>query len=163
MQPQRRERIAKRMPCAVRVGESLYSGLVLNLSPGGLFIQTNADAGQGSAVGLELQAPGESDGIPLAGTVAWRKLVPSQLRQVAGGGFGIRIDRADERYYSVLSRWMRTEVSGAAGPAWRVRVRASASPRSRTVTVEAETADEAREKALAHVGADWHVLEIFPL
>jgi len=163
MQSQRHERIAKRMPCAVRVGESLYSGLVLNLSPGGIYIQTNADAGQGSAVGLELQAPGESAGIPLAGTVAWRKLVPSQLRQVAGGGVGIRIDRADERYYNVLARWTRTEVGDAAGPAWRVRVRASASPRSRTVTVEAETSDEARERALAHVGADWQVIEISPL
>lgn len=175
MQSQHHKRIAKRMPCAVQVGQRRYSGVVLNLSQGGLFIQTNANAGRGSDVGLELQAPGERAGISLSGTVAWRKVVPGQLRQVAGGGFGLRILQADERYYSALARWMRLDedvaadalpaeepVSAAAEaqPSWRVRVRAASSPRSRTVTVEAASAVEAREKALAHVGSCWHVIEI---
>lgn len=172
MQSEGQERIAKRMPCAVRVGQRRYAGLVLNVSRGGLFIQTNADAGRGSSVGLELQAPGEQSGIELSGTVAWRKAVPSQLRQLAGGGFGIRIERADERYYGALARWMRVEMPDRERgsyraeplpvplPAWRVRVRADGSTRSRALTLEAETATEAREMALDHVGAGWRVIEI---
>ena len=83
----------------------------------------------------------------------------------------MRIQQADDRYYDALARWRRVE-PGVVGeglgvdpaqpeqPAWRVRVRATASPRSRTVTVEAADEAEAREKALAHVGASWTVLEV---
>ncbi len=152
MQSQRHERIAKRIPCTVNVGQRRYSGLVLNVSAGGLFIQTKADAQRGSAVGLELGVPGEDRRIPLSGTVAWRKSMPGQLRPLEGGGVGVRIDHADQRYYGALARWMRVEVGdttdgscateeGAeAQPSWRVRVRASTSPRSRSLTVEAANA-----------------------
>ena len=172
MQSEGYGRLAKRMPCAVHVGPRRYAGLVLNVSQGGLFIQTNADASRGSPVGLELRAPGEKSGIQLTGTVAWRKAVPGQLRQLAGGGFGIRIERADERYYGALARWMRVETpDGRRGshpaepvaaplPTWRVRVRADGSTRSRALTLEAESATEAREMALRHIGAGWRVIEI---
>ncbi|MGI9592704.1 MAG: PilZ domain-containing protein [Myxococcota bacterium] len=188
MQSQRRARIPKRMPCAIQVGQHRFPGLVLNVSQGGLFIQTNADPGRGSEVALELQPPGESYGIALSGTVAWRKLVPSRLRKVAGGGFGLRIDQADERYYRALARWMQPDdggpaevVRGANGgvedvsvtrvlaqdaplqPAWRVRVRAAESPRSRSLTVEAPDAEQARAIAMRHIGRDWEVLEVEPL
>jgi Tfp pilus assembly protein PilZ len=159
------------MPCTVRVGEERFSGLVLNLSTGGVFVQTRAEPRRGHDVGLELQAPGESAGIPLSGTVAWRKIVPGQLRPVAGGGFGVRIRQADARYYDALARWrgidpglasdgFAADPSGPEQPAWRVRVRATASPRSRTVTVEAADEADARDKALAHVGARWTVIEV---
>ena len=35
-------RIARRVPCALNAGERRYSGIVLNLSQGGLFVQTAA-------------------------------------------------------------------------------------------------------------------------
>jgi len=175
MQVQRDGRISKRMPCAVHVGERRYSGLVLNVSQGGLFIQSNADPGRGSEVSLELQAPDESFGIPLSGTVAWRKVVPNQLRTMQGGGFGLRIEQADERYYRAVARWMRIEpvepgtpnrrprrslFEDSGMPSWRVRVRAADSPRSRSLTVEAPDAEQARKEALEHVGHGWNVIEV---
>ena len=125
-------------------------------------------SGRAVGGGAGAEAPDESAGIPLSGTVAWRKIVPGQLRPVAGGGFGVRIRQADDRYYDALARWRGVDLGSASEglaaepdpPAWRVRVRATASPRSRTVTVEAADEADARDKALAHVGARWTVIEV---
>jgi Tfp pilus assembly protein PilZ len=173
MQLQRQQRIAKRLPCSIRVSKRRYSGLVLNLSQGGVYVQTNAEAGRGSSVVLELQVPDEGPAIALEGTVAWRKVVPGQLRQLTGGGFGLRIQNADERYYQALARWLPCEPDAAGaegspepvtdGPArltWRVRVRARGGPRSRLVTVEAATVEAAHSEALRHTGEGWRVIEV---
>jgi Tfp pilus assembly protein PilZ len=165
------------MPCAVHVEGRRYSGVVLNVSQGGLFIQTSASPGRGDEVEVELNTPEAERSIPVQGKVVWRRVVPHQLRSMARGGMGVQIQRADESYYMLLARWMRTELpvasptpSGpAAGarasadselPSWRVRVRAVAGPRTRTLTLEAESSSSARELAMTHVGEGWRVLLI---
>jgi len=104
--------------------------------------------------------------------VAWRKLVPGQLQMISAGGFGLEIENADERYYQALARWMRVEIGGSgtavepdasaepAPPNWRVRVRASTGPRTRSLTLEAASSEEARESALRHVGDGWRVIDV---
>jgi len=169
-------RISKRMPCAVHVSGRRYSGVVLNVSQGGLFIQTNASPGRGDEVNVELNTPDAERSIPVQGKVVWRRVVPHQLRSMARGGMGVQIQRADESYYVLLARWMRTELPVASSapsdppvraraensdlPCWRVRVRAVAGPRSRTLTVEAQSSDAAREQALRHTGEGWRVLKV---
>lgn len=167
-------RISKRMPCAVRVDGRRYSGVVLNVSQGGLFIQTSAAPGRGEPVELELSAPESSRSIPVVGKVVWKRVVPHQLRSMARGGVGVRIDRADESYYVLLTRWMRTElpVARSAEPAeapapptptlvtWRLRVRATMSPRTRTLTVEATSREGACADALRYAGEGWRVIEV---
>lgn len=172
------QRIAKRMPCAVRVDGRRYAGVVLNVSQGGLFIQTNASPERGEAVDVELNAPEAQRSIPLQGTVVWRRVVPHQLRSMARGGMGVQIHRADESFYVLLARWMRTslpaslpapsapaapEPGQAAAPdlpSWRVRVRAMTGPRTRTLTLEARSREAAREAALRHTGEGWRVLGV---
>jgi Tfp pilus assembly protein PilZ len=168
------------MPCAVHFGGRRYSGVVLNVSQGGLFVQTNADPVQGAAVDLELSAPESERSIPLQAKVVWRRLVPPQLRSVARGGMGVAIQRADESYYVLLARWMRSALpvtpaplatpaaapaaaEPAGSPSWRVRVRSSTGPRSRTLTVEASSAEEARGEALRHTGEGWRVIGVDPV
>jgi uncharacterized protein (TIGR02266 family) len=168
-------RIAKRLPCAVNVDGRRYAGVVLNLSQGGLFIQTNASPDRGEAVDVELNAPEAQRSIPVQGKVVWRRVVPHQLRSMARGGMGVQIQHADESFYMLLARWMRTElpVPNAVPPrrapasavppelpSWRVRVRAVAGPRTRTLTVEAESSEGAREAALRHAGDGWRVLQV---
>jgi Tfp pilus assembly protein PilZ len=165
------------MPCAVNVEGRRYSGVVLNVSQGGLFIQTNASPGQGDDVDVELNTPDAERSIPVQGKVVWRRVVPHQLRSMARGGMGLQIQRADESYYMLLARWMRTELpvasparSGPAEgarasaasklPSWRVRVRAVAGPRTRTLTIDAESSESARELAMRHSGNGWRVLLI---
>jgi Tfp pilus assembly protein PilZ len=169
------------MPCAVHFGGRRYSGVVLNVSQGGLFVQTNADPVQGAAVDLELNAPESERSIPLQAKVVWRRVVPPQLRAVARGGMGVAIQRADESYYVLLARWMRSELpvtpvpqaapaaaapvaaAPAAAPSWRVRVRSNAGPRSRVLTIEAASAEDARDEALRHTGEGWRVIGVDPL
>jgi Tfp pilus assembly protein PilZ len=167
------QRISKRLPCALRVDGRRYSGVVLNVSQGGLFVQTSALPERGESVALELSAPEAERAIPVDGKVAWRRVVPHQLRSMARGGVGVQIQHADESYYVLLARWMRTElpvperpsVPAPTAPApealtWRVRIRALEAPRTRTLTVEAPSAEEARQEALRHSGEGWRVIEI---
>jgi Tfp pilus assembly protein PilZ len=155
------------MPCAVSVGERRYSGIVLNVSHGGLFVQTNADTPRGENVDLELSAPGCEGLIPVRATVVWRRIVPHQLRSVAGGGLGVKIQRADESYYQLLATWMRgmgdTQRAAPAQAAltrYRIRVLSESGPRSRTFTVRATSVEEARAEALERVGHGWRVIEV---
>ena len=165
-------RLAKRMTCAVSFGEQRYTGVVLNVSQSGLFVQTSAPPVRGEDVELELNPPGEEQAIPLRAEVVWRRVVPTQLRSSARGGMGVRIVSADESYYNALADWMRVSLERGeveAGPeaaaepsrpSWRVRVRASGTVRTRFVTVEAESDDTARAAALDYLGSGWQVLDV---
>ena len=95
MSPDRRFR--KRLSCRIRVDESRYSGIVLNLSRTGLFVQTAATVRPGGSI--ELQLRGEA---PLQAQVVWLRRVPQHLRSVSQGGVGVRIVGAPESYYHLL-------------------------------------------------------------
>lgn len=165
-------RLSKRMTCAVNLGERRYTGVVLNVSQGGLFVQTSAQAERGEDVHLELNPPGDEQTIPLRAEVVWRRVVPTQLRSTARGGMGVKIVRADETYYNALADWMRVSLdaerataapsSSAAEPmpSWRVRVRATGTVRTRCVSVEADSDVAAREAALDYLGEGWQVIGI---
>ncbi len=97
------ERFRKRIPCAFNVGRRSSSGLVLNVSRSGLFLQTSIPENSGTVVNLELKPLDRVEPIALTARVVWRKAVPAQLRTIASGGFGLQIIRADEAYYGLLS------------------------------------------------------------
>jgi Tfp pilus assembly protein PilZ len=174
-------RIAKRVPCAVRLGQRRFSGVVINISQGGMFVQTSADAGQGANVDLELSVPKHREVVPVCASVVWKRVVPHQLRSVAHGGFGVQITRAAETYYQLLAAWMRVEVPASSGPApssgasreaapraradtqtstYRLRVREASGPRSKTLAIEAASAEEAGAEALRRAGAGWRIIDI---
>ncbi len=177
MATQMHPRISKRMPCSIETRDQRHTGLVLNVSQGGLFVQTNAAPGRGEAVELELNAPEAERSIPVQGKVVWQRVVPHQLRSMARGGVGLRIQNAPESYYVLLARWMRTElpVPNREGPlpepskpepqvlSWRVRVRAVSGPRTRMLTIEAPTLEAARSEAQRYAGDDWRIIEIDPV
>jgi len=174
-------RIAKRVPCAVHVGQRRFSGVVLNVSQGGLFVQTSADASQGANIDLALSIPEHRDLVPLCASVVWKRVVPHQLRSVAQGGFGVRITQAGETYYQLLAAWMRVEVPASRAPApsggasreaaprlrpdtqtstYRLRLRQTSGPRSKTFSIEAVSAEEAGAEALRRTGAGWQIIDI---
>ncbi len=169
-------RLAKRVPCAVHVGQRRFSGVVLNVSQGGLFVQTSANAGQGVNIDLKLSIPEHRELVPVCASVVWKRIVPHQLRAVAQGGFGVRITQAGETYYQLLAAWMRVEVPAPSGGAsreaaprvrpdtqtstYRLRVRETSGPRSKTLSIEAASAEEAGAEALRRTGAGWQIIEI---
>ncbi|TDJ03329.1 MAG: PilZ domain-containing protein [Deltaproteobacteria bacterium] len=97
------ERFRKRIPCAFNAGGRSRSGLVLNVSRSGLFLQTSMPEGSGTVVDLELNPLERAKPIALTARVVWRRAVPAQLRTIVNGGFGMQIIRADEAYYGLLS------------------------------------------------------------
>jgi Tfp pilus assembly protein PilZ len=155
--------------------------MVLNVSRGGLFVQTGAGPQPGSRVSIDLDLASRSDAVSLGGRVVWRRVVASHLRTLSQGGIGVRIEAAAEAYYRFLS-----ELAGGVPPSsrpstpagrassaprspaeapgreYRVRVKQDGGPRSRTLWVRSESEEEARGRALANVGAGWVILELEP-
>jgi len=165
-------RINKRLPCRVKLAGSSFGGMVLNVSRGGLFVQTTARVDPGAEMWLELNAGAEREAIELGTQVVWKRVVPVSLRGVAAGGVGLKIQNAPESYYAFLMQLMASVSAASRGPIdpgaremprFRVRLKQAEGSRSRTVTLACSSEDEARRSALEQVGPGWVVLESNPL
>lgn len=177
MEAKAEPRFRKRLPCRVRANGSSQAGMVLNLSRGGLFVQTSAGPPPGAGVWIDLDVANHLESVVIGARVVWRRAVAPHLRTISHGGIGVRIDSAPEAYYRFLSVVSggtpapRPSGGGAAGPeeaprsdppktGFRVRVKHEGGPRSRTMTLHCEDGAEARRRALARLGAGWVVLEV---
>ncbi len=103
MYPRVEPRFKKRMSCRLSLGPSSYSGMVLDLSRTGLFIQTSAGARPGAEIAVNVHSAGFTTPIALSAQVVWQRRVPQQLRTVVKGGIGLKIQRAPESYYRLLA------------------------------------------------------------
>ena len=90
------------MPCRLSVPSGSYSGMVLNVSRGGLFVQTSAGASPGDAVHLDL-AVDEAQPVPVDARVVWRRVVAPHLRTVSTGGIGVHIQYASDAYFGFVA------------------------------------------------------------
>jgi Tfp pilus assembly protein PilZ len=111
----REPRFKRRMSCRLRVAQRENSGIVLDVSRQGLFVQTSAAARVGDRVEIELSGPGRSAPITLVAAVRWQRIVPAQLRSVSQAGLGLQISHAEESYYAMLAEVLRgaTPVKGS--------------------------------------------------
>ena len=91
-------RFKKRISCELAHDDRHHSGIVLDVSQSGLFVQTNAKPRPGDVVGVALNVPGERRTIDLRARVARTKLVPPQLLSVAQGGLGLHIENPPAEY-----------------------------------------------------------------
>lgn len=153
-------RFRKRFPCEFSVAGSQHQGLVLNLSRGGLFVQTSVPARQGDDVRVQVAADQQADPIALDARVVWKRVVSSSLHSVTPGGMGLRIEAAPERWYEFLAGAFGADPAPPSLPRFRVRIKRSGGPRSRTLLVHCASEGEARQRALEEAGPDWHVLEL---
>ena len=96
-------RVKMRIVCAVSLGEQRHSGLVLNVSPSGLFVQTHAKPLSGDTVRVALNVPGAAEAMVLDATVVWKRVVPAGLVPVAQGGVGLCLVSPPEGYYQFLA------------------------------------------------------------
>jgi len=96
-------RAKKRLACSMVVGSQHFSGVILDLSSTGIFVQTTARPAVGESVALELGVPGRRQTLCLQAEVVRLKVVPAQLLNLAQGGIGMRITNAPEGYFDFLS------------------------------------------------------------
>lgn len=178
MQAHADPRYKKRLPCRVNLGASQYSGLIMNLSRSGLFVQTGAGPAPGERVDVAVQAPTATPDIILTSRVVWKRVVPPQLRNTLAGGIGVEIQYAPEAYYSLLEAVERLQTQvprvrrargegetdpGTTGPVllrYRIRLQQIGAPRSRTLEVDATSEPDARRRALDLAGPDWSITQI---
>ena len=98
MQRRRHGRTKKRISCTLLSGDRRYSGVVLDCSPQGLFVQCSAKLPPGAMVTIELGVSSQQEPLVMDARVARHKLVPPQLRSVAQGGLGLHIDLPPQGY-----------------------------------------------------------------
>ena len=175
-------RMKMRLACEVEVDGRRHSGLVLNVSPGGLFVQTNAKPTSGDRIHVALSVPGQPANLALDAAVVWKRVVPASLLTVAQGGVGLRLLNPPEDYYQFLADTTESRLPGstrgsalpkASAPSPRAagvpdspvpaseeacagklvyRVRVILGQRSRTITVAASCESEAHAMALSKAG-----------
>jgi hypothetical protein len=102
MNRRRASRIRKRLGCSLKIDGRHHSGVVLDVSAAGLFVQTSAKPEPGTPVSVELSVPGSPRPLFLQAVVARQKLVPPQLLTVAQGGIGLLIQNAPEDWYTFI-------------------------------------------------------------
>jgi hypothetical protein len=170
------------------VGSQRYSGVILDLSATGFFVQTIAKPAPQDRVTVEISVPGQREPVRVEARVARLRVVPPQLMNVAHGGIGLRITNAPEAYFGFLGALMpepatpetataslapsgpapspavppeaRAEAARGAGErAFRVRLSQNGGRRSRTLRCFAPSAEEAAARALAEIGEGWSMLE----
>ena len=101
MQRRAFQRLNRRVNCDVVLKDDRHVGVVLNLSPRGFFVQTQASPPIGSTVAIELRQDDGAD-VCVEAKVANKRVVPRRMASVARGGIGLIIVTPPEEYYALL-------------------------------------------------------------
>ena len=179
-------RVKKRIPCTLDQDERQHSGMILNLSHGGVFVQTNFPAEPGSLVDLHFRGPKGDDFEALQAAVVWRKRISSHMLGTTQSGMGLRFLVAPSQYVDMIERIgepngqaATLEVNvprreeGTDEPAgssalgtdgdterYVVRLAQQGGPRTRQFVLDCSSEEAARTEALKRLGSGWTILEI---
>jgi len=99
----RAPRAKKRISCEINADGARNTGIVLDLSATGLFVQTNVKPRSDAVVELTLSLPGVKEPVVMEARVARKRMVPPQLLTVAGGGVGFAITKPAEAYLDFVA------------------------------------------------------------
>ncbi len=124
----RHARVKKRVSCALTSGGRRYTGVVLDVSPQGVFVQTSAKLNPGAIVDLEMGI-GANQSVQMQARVARSKLVPPELRSIAKGGLGLHIDLPPPEFYEFFANLTRTDLPG--GEAQKAKTPAEPAPQAK--------------------------------
>lgn len=87
----------RRLPCSLLVDGRRHGGVVRDLSPGGLFVQTAAELPAGTGAIVWFRTP-EGERFVLEATVPHRRRVPRSLTWATSGGVGLCIQDPPKAY-----------------------------------------------------------------
>ena len=92
------KRTKRRLTCSFSIGGQFYRGITVDLSPQGLFIQTDATAAPGSRIAIDLIGTGRSPDVHVRGVIARRRAVPAMLASAVRRGIGVKLTEAPREY-----------------------------------------------------------------
>ena len=99
MERRKVERLKQRLTCELVMGDRRHPGIVLDVSPTGLFVQTSASPPPGERVRVKLRCPGRAE-VEVVASVARRYVVPRRLVSVAQRRCLRHTDTSRERHWS---------------------------------------------------------------
>ena len=161
------KREKRRATCELRIAGQPASGILIDISETGLFVQTNAMATPGTEVEVRILADARTPEQHFKTVVARVRRVPSELLSVTPGGLGLKIVRG-KGAGAGGARPHPVAVAPAPEPEipkrrFRVRLGQSGGQRSRLVDVNSVDEAAARRAALALAGPGWEATEVRPL
>jgi hypothetical protein len=98
MERRQEQRIKRRLTCEFFHGASSHRGIILDLSPAGAFIRTNALLSPGTEIDIHLAASVAAPAMTLRGCVVRRRSVPATLTTLIQPGLGVRILEAPREF-----------------------------------------------------------------
>jgi hypothetical protein len=176
-------RTKKRMSCEINVDDARHSGIVLDISATGLFVQTNVKPSPGIVATLRLSLPGQKEPVAMKARVARKKMVPPQLLAVAGGGVGFAITEPAEAYLDFVAQMSPEDAEAvakerakdenradrgkapgkrreAAPKRFRIHAVETRTGRKNTFLTTCASEQEASDQVLEQLGEEWKVLFI---
>jgi uncharacterized protein (TIGR02266 family) len=172
-------RVRKRLPCTLGHADRQQSGLILNLSNGGLFVQTNLPVQPGTLIDVGFRNPADTDDIDLQGAVIWRRRVSSRIMGRTQSGMGVRLLGQTPAYAELVSSFLERakpelirqapvaapEVANTVehvceGNEYVVRLALEGSPRTKRLVILSPNVGGARSEALKRAGEGWSVLDL---
>ena len=142
------ERKRRQMPCTLMLDGRHYGGLILDVSPGGLYIQSSTKIKPGDQLEIQMTIPGVEGRHQLQVEVVRKIIVPARLLKIARGGVGVRIINAPEAYYQFMDDLGVTEDAGTSKleQLENRRAKAAATSSAAKAKSEAEAAPEPKEE-----------------
>jgi hypothetical protein len=175
MEQRKSPRIPFRFPCEIVGAHAGASGVVLDLSEGGLSLQTEFPFEPGDCLQLRLQPP-ECGEIGVEGLVWHARRVRQRRSGDVRSVLGLILSEAPDEYRKLISkpapRGDRPDSDPRAGArgridesppklrAFRIRVKHRLGPRTRVLSLSAQSETEARSVALRELTDEWELLEI---
>ncbi len=102
MERRRAKRTKRRATCEVWIAGERQTGILLDISSTGLFVQTTTQAAVGSEIEVEIKLPGDTRECRVRTVVARVRRVPPSMTGIAAGGLGLRILAAPSSYWDFV-------------------------------------------------------------
>ena len=171
MDRRQQTRRKRRLTCEIVAEKRQFRGIVLDLSPNGLFVQTSATIEPGAPIRVRFPALGRNPAFEVEARVARRRRVPQRLAALAAGGLGLHVPDPPPAFERLGSRedWAdvaeaddgaEKETEAPALPRFRARLAQVGGPRSRSLVIQATDLDQARSAATRQAGMGWQLIEI---
>jgi hypothetical protein len=180
----------KRISCEILSNSSRYTGIVIDISATGLFVQTNVKPAPGALVEIGLLLPGVEVPLTMEARVARKRVVPAELLTLAHGGVGLALVQPKEAYLDFVATispehaeavasvrakaggvgrgsetgkgtLSRSGVNGSsAAKRFRIHAVETVSGKRNSFLVSCATEQEASDQVSKQLGDEWQVLFI---
>lgn len=171
-------RIRCRMQCELVRDGKRSQATILDFSEGGLCVQSGLGVDQGTAVTVLMRHPRGHE-IAVDALVWHVRQVRGRTGKAGNRVLGLMISKAPDEYFELLPRvepdppsppqdqpvadapFLSCEEPVPSLSPFRIRVKACSGPRTRVLSMSAESADEAKSLAILDLGHDWEILEVY--